>query len=315
MKGIAGKTSQYQQLRTLSRKHPRLKTLISVGGWTWSEHFSDVAATDKSRQRFAKSVVVFLDKHGFDGIDIDWEFPVRGGDADNKHRPQDKQNFSWLLAELRKQFKKAGKPWLITCAVGVIPSHYKNLEPAKLAKHADWLNLMAYNMSGNWSSVTNFHTALQQASTDPNKPAVREHTNVAAAVSAYIKAGVPAEKIVVGGAMYGRTFRGVTRDNNGLFQTFDSKSKKPTGIPYRRAKSLIGKGWTRHWHNQARVPWLFNEKERTLIAYDDEQSLGEKAKFVRDRKLGGMMLWSLSSDDDDHSLVKAVHKVLRSDVR
>ena len=292
-----------------------MKTLISVGGWTWSEHFSDVAATDKSRQRFAKSVVAFLDRHGFDGIDIDWEFPVRGGDADNKHRPEDKQNFSLLLAELRTQFLKAGKPWLITCAVGVIPSHYKNLEPAKLAKHADWLNLMAYNMSGNWSSVTNFHTALQPASTDPNKSAVRDHTNVAAAVNAYIKAGVPAEKIVVGGAMYGRTFRGVTRENNGLFQEFDSKSKKPTGIPFRRAKSLIGKGWTRHWHDQARVPWLFNEKERTLIAYDDEQSLAEKAKFVRDRKLGGMMLWSLSSDDEDHSLVKAVHKVLRGDVR
>lgn len=311
LKGIDGRTPQFQQVRALSRRHPGLKTLISVGGWTWSECFSDVAATDKSRTRFAKSAVRFLSSHGFDGIDIDWEFPVRGGDKDNKHRAADKQNFTLLLAELRKQFRAARKPWLITCAVGVIPSHYENLELAELATHADWLNLMAYNMHGNWSSVTNFHTALRAAEADPNKPPVKDHANVDAAVRAYLKAGVPANKIVVGGAMYGRTFRGVSRNNDGLFQKFDSKSKQPTGIPYRRVKSLIGKGWTRHWHKQACVPWLFNEKERTLIAYDDEQSLIEKARFVRDRKLGGMMLWSLSSDDSDHTLVKAVSRVLR----
>jgi chitinase len=116
---------------------------------------------------------------------------------------------------------------------------------------------------------------------------------------------------VVGGALYGRAFRGVNRDRNGLFQKFDSKSKEPSGIPFHKIKSLKGDGWERHWNKQARVPWLFNSKQRVWIAYDDPQSLTEKAKYIQSKKLGGMMLWSLSSDDKQHTLVNAVYNVLK----
>jgi chitinase len=87
----------FDKLRELKQQHPHLKTLISVGGWSWSKDFSDAALTAESRQRFADSGVAFIRQHGFDGIDIDWEFPVAGGMAGNTVRPEDKPNFTLLM--------------------------------------------------------------------------------------------------------------------------------------------------------------------------------------------------------------------------
>lgn len=311
VEGINDRPGQFEQFAALKKRHPKLRCLICVGGWTWSERFSDMAATPQSRRRFAKSAVIFLRKYKFDGIDIDWEFPVKGGEPDNRHRPEDKQNLTLLIQELKQQFAAEGRGWTVTAAIDITPAHYSNLDLKGLGTHADWLHLMAYNMHGTWSNVTNFHTALHPVRADPNAPAVKAGTNIAAAIDEFIRQGVPARKLVVGGALYGRVFRGVTRDENGLFQEFDSTSTEPSGIPFREITALKKDSWKRHWNREARVPWLFNSKERVMITYDDSQSLREKAKFVRDRKLGGMMLWSLSSDDKEHSLVNTVYDVLK----
>src|SRR5262249_14122871 len=110
----------FHQLQILKQKHPHLKTLISVGGWTLSGPFSDVALTPASRSKFAKSCVAFATKYGFNGVDIDWEYPVGGGLEGNKTRPEDKANYTLLLAELRQELdsqgKKDNKHYLLTIA-------------------------------------------------------------------------------------------------------------------------------------------------------------------------------------------------------
>ena len=73
-------------LRKLKGKYPNLKTIISVGGWTDSDRFSDVAVSNDNRVKFAASVVKFIKQYGFDGVDIDWEYPVCCGDSKNKYR-------------------------------------------------------------------------------------------------------------------------------------------------------------------------------------------------------------------------------------
>src|SRR4051812_34210001 len=99
----------FKQLQLLKKKHPHLKTLISLGGWTLSSPFSDAALTDVSRQKLAKSCAAFMKKYGFDGVDVDWEYPVTGGEATNKTRPEDRRNYTLLLAELRKELDTQGK--------------------------------------------------------------------------------------------------------------------------------------------------------------------------------------------------------------
>src|SRR5688572_9561843 len=110
----------FPKLAELKKKHPKLRTLISVGGWADSEGFSDAALTEESRRTFATSCADFVREHQLDGVDIDWEFPVSGGEKGNVERPEDKRNFTLLLETLRKTLderpKADGERFLLTIA-------------------------------------------------------------------------------------------------------------------------------------------------------------------------------------------------------
>lgn len=303
----------FNQLILLKKKHPHLKTLISVGGWTLSGPFSDVALTEESRIRFAKSCVAFIRKYGFDGVDIDWEYPVGGGLQSNKTRKEDKPNYTLLLAELRKQLDEAGqtdkKQYLLTIAAPAGPRTIGNLEIDKIHKHLDWINVMAYDFHGTWDATTHFNAPLFAIKDDPAKDETSKKLNVDAAIQSYLSAGVPAEKIVLGVPFYGVGWGGVAKENNGLFRM---KKSIPKGtweegkFDYRDlAKNYIGKV-KRHWHDDAKVPWLYDEKNGVMISYEDPESLKRKAQYARDKKLGGIMFWELSADDEKSPLLNAL---------
>ncbi|HVS39481.1 MAG TPA: glycoside hydrolase family 18 protein [Gemmataceae bacterium] len=304
----------FHQLQLLKKDHPQLKTLISVGGWSKSGRFSDAALTDDSRSKFARSCVDFIGKYGFDGVDIDWEFPVAGGAEGDTARPEDKENFTLLLAELRKQLDERGKTdgahYLLTFAAPAGPGNYKHIELAKVAKLVDWINLMTYDFAGSWSPVTNFNAPLYGASNDPGGEAARKRLNVDAAVKAYRDAGVPDDKIVVGVPFYGCGWTGVKDVNDGLFQPHSKERPKGGAFEYRDlAADYVGK-YDRHWNDEAKVPWLFDPKAGVMISYDDPESIRLKAEYVKKANLGGVMCWELSGDDGKASLLTAIHDVL-----
>jgi chitinase len=310
----------FNQLLQLKKKHPHLKSLISVGGWTLSGPFSDAALTEASRKKFAKSCVAFLLQYGFDGVDIDWEYPVGGGLESNKTRPEDRENYTLLLAELRRQLDEQGKAdknhYLLTIAAPAGPRTAANLELDKIHKHLDWINLMAYDFHGSWGPQTNFNAPLFASSGDPTRDeTVRKHFNVNSAVKTYLAAGVPAAKVVVGVPFYGRGWAGVKDVNNGLYQPAGRQPPKGTweaGVfDYKDlSASYVGK-FARHWHDQAKVPWLFDARSGVMITYDDPESLRLKAEYVRKNNLGGVMFWELSADDAKSSLLEALHAGLR----
>lgn len=313
-KGVKG---NFAQLRELKKKHPHLRTLISVGGWTLSGPFSDVALIEASRAKFAKSCVAFIRKYGFDGVDVDWEYPVGGGLASNRTRPEDKANYTLLLAELRRQLDAAAKEdrtkYLLTIAAPAGPRVIDHLELDKLHPHLDWLNLMAYDFHGPWDQSTHFNAPLYAIKDDPSQDALSKELNVDAAVRKYLKA-VPAEKVVLGVPFYGRGWSGVKDVNDGLFQP-------RTGIPkgtweegmfdYKDLAAKYVGAMKRHWHAEAKVPWLFDAAKGVLISYDDAESLKLKARYARDKKLGGVMIWELSADDPKGSLLNALRDGLK----
>ena len=137
------------------------------------------------------------------------------------------------------------------------------------------------------------------------------------AVRAYLAAGVPANKIVLGAAFFGRGWAGVKNANNGLYQPHAPRAPKGTweaGVfDYKDlAAKYIGKGrFGRHWHAEAKVPWLFDAKRGIMISYDDPESLRAKARYVNSLRLGGMMFWELSADTPDSALLTAINTVLR----
>jgi chitinase len=305
----------FNQLRLLKSRHPHLKTLISVGGWTLSGPFSDVALTAASRAKFAKSCVAFVRKHGFDGVDVDWEYPAGGGLQANKTRPEDTANYTLLLAELRKHLNAAGKDdgkgYLLTIAAPAGPRVIENLELGKLAGIIDWFNLMAYDFHGSWDERTNFNAPLFAAKEDPARDDLSRRLNVDAAVRAYLDAKVPAEKLVLGVPFFGRGWSGVKFANNGLYQPHKGlpKGTWEEGVfDYKDlAKNYAGK-FARHWHDGAKVPWLFDLAKGVMISYDDPESMRLKGDYAREKKLGGVMCWELSADDAKGSLLGALRE-------
>jgi chitinase len=310
----------FGQLRTLKERYPRLKLLVAVGGWTGSGRFSDIALTPESRRAFVESAIdlVIRRQRGlFDGIDIDWEYPVGGGLPANAKRPEDRRNFTLLLEELRRQLDAQGarddRRYLLTAATAAGPSHVANLELDRVAALLDWINLMTYDYHAG-SRIAHFNAPLYAPAGDPTP-----QLNVDASVRLYRDAGVPPGKIVVGVPFYGRSYGRVPSTNRGLFQPAGGPAPREWGPGELDYDALIRKrpeadGFRRFWHPDARVPWLYKESVGTWITYDDAQSIGQKADYVRQRGLGGIMAWELGGDDGG-TLVRTIHARLHAGVR
>ncbi len=302
----------FHQLQLLKAAHPHLQTLISVGGWTDSARFSDVALTEESRQKFAQSAVAFALRYGFDGVDIDWEYPTGGGDPSNVERAEDKDNFVLLLQALRQaldaQGSNDGRHYLLTIALGAGEDAYKPLDWARIVPLLDWINVMTYDMSGAWSTVTGLNAPLYDSQFNPPEGISSDR-----AVRGVLAEGVPPDKLVLGVPFYGRGWTGVAAQNNGLYQPYTSVPEGTQGGGgydyYDLAANYIGK-FERFWNEAAQVPWLYDAATETMISYDDPESLAKKAEYVRANGLGGIMFWEISQDTADSALLTAIDATL-----
>jgi chitinase len=313
-----GLHGSFNQLRKLKEKHPHLKVLISIGGWTWSDHFSDAARSTGSRKDFVQSCreLYFQEYPGlFDGVDIDWEFPVNGGIQEG--RPEDRRNFTLLLDELRQQLDEQGdrdgKRYLLTIAAPAGPRVYANLELERIHPYLDWINLMTYDFHGVWDSVTNFNAPLYKSSGDPaSDPITRDQLNADAAVRAYLQAGIPSQKIVLGAPFYGRGWGGVPDREHGLYQPASGPApggREPGAFAYTEIIEHYSPKYQRHWHPEAKVPWLYNPEAGVMLSYDDAESIKMKAEYAKEHHLGGMMFWEMSQDGGE--LIDVIYESLR----
>ena len=284
------------QLTLLKKKNPQLKTLISVGGWTWSGKFSDVALTDQSRQTFAQSCADFIKKYNLDGVDIDWEYPVEGGLPENTYRPEDGANYILLLKAIRAAI---GADKLLTIAAPAGPDKMRHIDAKAMAEILDFMNIMTYDFKGSWTKMTGHQANLYTNSEEPEAPPL----SADAAVQFYKNAGMPADKMLIGGAIYGRAFSAVGSTNNGLFQSFTGVPKgswEDGVLDYKALVADLAAGkYQRFWDNVARAPWLYDAASKVMVSYDDVESIKEKAKYIQEQGLGGLMFWELSADTKD----------------
>jgi len=299
----------FNQLRLLKEAHPHLKTLISIGGWTLSSKFPELAATAAGREKFARSCVEFMLAYGFDGIDVDWEYPVSGGLTDGT--PEDKENFTLLLAELREELDDAGAGYLLTIAAPAGPSTYPNLELDLIHPYLDFINVMTYDFHGGWENQTGHNAAMYPTDGDPSE--ISQTGNVNAAIQAYLDAGIPPAKVVMGLPFYGRGWQDVSATAIGRFQSASGAAANGTweaGIfDYKDLKNnFVGQGYTRYWDEDAQVPYLYNPATGIWISYDDTESMTIKTEYIVSEGLGGAMYWELSSDTADAELLSVVYE-------
>jgi chitinase len=285
-------TEQVYMIKQLKRKNPQLKILISIGGGGGGAHnISDAALTEESRNRFATGMAKYLRKYKFDGVDIDWEYPVSGSCAADLGRPEDRENFTFLMQALRNKLNEIGKidrkQYLLTFAACINLYYIGNIELDKLALQADFINLMTYDFYGAWQRYTGFHTNLYSTPEDPIA------MSADLAVKRYLKAGVPPEKIILGTAFYGYSWTGVSDINNGRYQPVAGECKAYR-YQYLAEKYINRNGYLRYWDERAKAPYLWNGD--TFITYEDEESLGYRAIYIRANQLGGIMIWEYCHD-------------------
>lgn len=280
-------------LVALKKENPSLQILVSVGGWLWSGNFSDAVLTPESRSRFIDSVAAFVEQYNLDGLDIDWEYPGQIG-AGNRFRPEDKVNYTLVLAELRERFnreqRKLGRPLLLTIAAGASQEFLEHTEMRRVARSVDTVNLMAYDYYEPGSeAITGNHAPLY---TDPADP---KHVSADTSVREFEQAGVPARKLILGVPFYGHVWGNVAATDHGLFQT---GSPVPNAFaPYRAiVATMLDQGFTRYWDASASVPYLYSAEKKQFISYEDPESLAAKCVYVQRMHLGGVMFWEYGAD-------------------
>jgi chitinase len=258
------------------------------------------ALTPASREKLAKSAVAFMAKYGFDGIDLDWEYPVGGGLPGNKNRPEDKANYPLLCAAIRKELDARKKGELLTVAVAAGAEKMAHFDLKAMAESVDWFHLMSYDYEGGWSGKTGF-----------NAPMTRVKESVAACLKS-----VPSTKVVMGVPFYGRGWQGA-KEGDGLGLKPAAGLPKGTWEPgmwdYKDLEKNHVPRMKRHWHADAEVPWLHDAKTGLMISYDDPESMKRKGAFARKEKLGGAMVWEITADDAKSSLLDALRAGLKGE--
>ena len=309
----AADATNFPALRKLKQKYPHLKTLISVGGWSSSQDFSDIMASAVTRTSLVEACASFMVTNGFDGVDLDWEYPVEGGDTGNTYRASDAANFTLFLQSLRARLDaqelRDSRDYLITAATAADVNHLTNrYQLAQMSLYVDWFNLMTYSYSGMWDARTGHQAPLYHNPASSNRA-----ESVDLTVQAYRQLGVPARQLVVGVSFYGTGYSKATNFNNGLFQPYGGPATGTWDDENFDFKDLAAhyintNGYVRYFDAVSRVPYLYSTNTHIFISYDDERSISEKTAYAVSNGLGGVMCWSIDTDTRAFALQRAMYR-------
>ncbi|KAG5651819.1 hypothetical protein H0H81_007291 [Sphagnurus paluster] len=274
-------TNLYGNLKALyllKKRNRHLKVLLSIGGWTYSPTFHPVVVNPALRANFVRSAVRLLEDYGFDGLDVDYEYPTNDEQA---------RGYVALLHELRLALdahgynKGANYKFLLTIAAPCGAENYKKLRIAEMDRSLDFWNMMAYDFSGSWDQTANHQANL-----------FGTPLSASTAIHYYIAQGVPRSKIVVGMPLYGRSFAN-TRGPGTPFAGVGGGSWEQGVYDY-RVLPLPGAHVQHDEH--ARASWTYDPAKREMVSFDSEQVARWKGEWIRKEGLAGSMFWELSGD-------------------
>lgn len=319
----------------LKKLHPRLRTLISLGGQAGDvSGFTAAAASPAARHALAASCIgLFIQGHLapgveapglFDGFNIDWEFPLAA----------DRENFTALLHEFRTQLdelgRTTGRRYILTFDSPANPQKYANIDLKAAAAEVDFLTIDGYDYAAPSEKLTNASSALYNSPADPLRDQARAIDDT---VKAYLKAGVPAAKYTMGMPLYGVGWSGVPNENHGLYQSVAKEAPVPladgSGLcpsqdrnaPAPGCDTILTPGFVtdatlnqllrrhdaRFWYDSQRVgATLYLAGSGTFYTFDNLRSIAAKTSYIRKHKLRGAYVWALNDEDADAAITKAI---------
>jgi chitinase len=286
-------------LVSLKEQKPDLKILISLGGWGGCETCSEVFKSEEARKEFSASVLAILEELNADGIDLDWEYPAIEGYPGHPYAPEDKENFTELVKELRSTL---GNQYEISFAAGGFDAFLEqSIEWEKVMPLLNRVNLMSYDLVHGFSELTGHHTPLYST--------INQNLSTHKALEFFDKTGVPREKVVIGAAFYGRVWENVPEDNNGLYQ--EGKFLRAVNFHSLSKYFEENPGFIQFWDSAAHAPYAYNPDKKLFITFDDTASIASKTNYVLENNLGGIMFWQLSGDKETGGLLNVIDKVRR----
>jgi chitinase len=299
------------------KKYPHLKVMIACGGWGGSGGFSEMARSAGNRKKFVESTIRFISEFGLDGLDIDWEYPGLEG-IGNPFIPEDKENFTSLMRELREAMDAIGKDQVLTFAAAGWEHYFDHIELDKVMPYVTYMNIMSYDLAGGNDPYTSHHTNLGWVRMDDIKdyPAankIREEGDSTKPFSAEkiisfcMEKGVKPSQIVIGAAFYGKGWMGVSPQNNGLYQLARGPWKGQGRYSSIRENYEDKNGFIRFWDPVAKAPFLFNANDSIFITYEDTVSVRLKTEYAAKKGFAGIMFWQLGGDTDKDGLVNAIY--------
>lgn len=286
-------------LLNLRAQNPNLKLQVAVGGWNeGSEKYSRVCKDPAKRRNFVKSAIDFVEKHQLDGFDLDWEYPTQRGGAS-----EDRNSFSLLVKELRAEANSRGRSDIILSAA--VTANALTIGPtydvAEISKHLDFINVMAYDLHGSWEKKANHHAALNPHACEDSS---EQHLNLKSAMKSWVDNGAPRCKLNLGLPSYGRSFELAAPSSSCEVCTAAIGPYQPGNyvgesgfLPYSEiCRNILEKSWKVCNSPSQEVPFIVNGK--LWVGYDDPASLINKVNWAKSEGFGGVMLWSIETDDN-----------------
>ncbi|MCJ1383203.1 hypothetical protein MMC17_006316 [Xylographa soralifera] len=271
----------FSQLTALKTQNPSLKTIVSLGGWTFTDNgtttqhvFGNIVSSTDNRSKFITNLQSFLQNYGFDGVDFDWEYP---GAGDRGGTDVDGVKYSEFLKELRRSMPSGGTQYLI--------------------------NVMSYDLHGVWDA------------NDPIGNQILAHTNLTEinlALDLYWRNGIDPNKLNLGFGFYGRSFQlsdpscsdpgclfkggaapGVCTDNSGT-------------LSYHEIMQIISTYNLEPYYDKVDAVNYVTWNSDQWVSFDDQDTFQQKIKFANTLGLGGLLIWSLDQDTAQLDALKGV---------
>jgi len=269
-----------------------VKVLPSIGGWSDLTYFPAIAADPVKRQTFVQNCLSLIQTYKFNGIDLDWEYP---GYAPNGGTQADAPNFTSLLQDIRTALNnletQTGQAYLLSACFGAAQGHMQNIQWNNVVPLLDMINLMTYDFHGPWDTLSNHNTPLYSPAVGDTAMCIEAAFNLL--TQTY---NVPANKINLGIAFYGKAFANCTQlygTHNGYdASTFPDDAGQPRYYDILNSLNLF----TYYWDDQVKCPYLLGNTLSTFVSYDDEASIGYKARFVNNNDAQGVIIWEITGD-------------------
>jgi chitinase len=249
-----------------------VKVIISLGGWDQSAGFSPMAADTAARHKFVKTMTDFCVNNGYDGVDIDWEYPKN---------TTDRTNFRVLVHELRQSFDALTPRRSISIAAPSTSWSGQWFDVEGMIGDLDWIGMMTYDYYGSWTTKAGPNSALYGSFSTNTEGWVDYST------SYYLGRSVPPTKLLIGIPLYGWVFSA---------SSMYGASSGASQSAYSAIIPKLDQGWARYWDDQGKVPYMINGVATQVISYDDSLSVAVKCTYINTKGLGGTIVWALGQD-------------------